>query len=72
MTIYLKHAEHDLVIAMILKEFVFILRSAGGVEYEMAVPSRSEEDAERLLKNLLDTLESNDRIVSLKKGKTAY
>ena len=51
---------------MILKEFTFIIQSPDGSEYEMAVPARREEDAERLLKNYLEVISSRDRIVSLK------
>lgn len=51
---------------MELKEFTFVLHSPDGPEYEMAVPARKESDAERLLKNLLDTLNSPDRIIRLK------
>ena len=51
---------------MILKEFIFVIRTPDGREYEMAVPAGKETDAERLLKNLLDALDSRDRIVSLK------
>jgi len=52
---------------MILKEFIFVVRKPDGELYEMSVPARSETDAERLLKNLLDAINLNDRIVSLKK-----
>ena len=55
---------------MVLKEFIFVIRTPEGQEYEMAVPARKETDAERLLKNLLDAIESTDRIVSLKGSQT--
>ncbi len=56
---------------MARKEFIFIIRTPGGQEYEMAVPARRESDAERLLKNLLDALSSNDRIVAFKGSQAA-
>jgi hypothetical protein len=51
---------------MVLREFIFVIRTPEGREYEMAVPARKESDAERRLKNLLDALASRDRIVGLK------
>jgi hypothetical protein len=57
---------------MVLKEFIFIIRTPIGEEYEMTVPARRESDAERLLGNLLDALSSNDRIVSLKESPTEH
>ena len=42
------------------------MRSPDLQEYEIAVPARNESDAERLLKNLLDALNSRDKIVCLK------
>ncbi len=51
---------------MVLKEFIFIIKTSQGKEYEMTVPAREQTDAERLLKNYLDAVGSGDRIVSLK------
>ncbi|OGW41775.1 MAG: hypothetical protein A2010_16400 [Nitrospirae bacterium GWD2_57_9] len=56
---------------MELKPFIFIMRSPNGQEYEMAVPARRESDAERLLKNLLDALNSRDKILFLKASEGA-
>jgi hypothetical protein len=56
---------------MVLKEFIFVICTPEGKEYEMAVPAREEADAQRRLKNLLDTLASQDRIVSSKGARSA-
>ncbi len=50
-----------------LNEFIFIIRTQDGQEYEMTVPARKEADAERLLRNLLDALDSTDKIITVKK-----
>jgi len=50
-----------------LNEFTFIIRTQDGEEYEMAVSARKETDAEWLLRNLLDALDSKDKIISLKR-----
>ena len=57
---------------MVLNEFIFVVRTPKGEEYEMTVPARRESDAERLLKNLFDALSSYDRIVSLKRSQTEH
>jgi len=50
-----------------LNEFIFIIRAQDGQEYEMTVPARQEADAERLLRNLLDAIDSKDTIISAKR-----
>ncbi len=57
---------------MVLKEFIFVIRTPKGEEYEMTVPARRESDAERLLKNLFDTLDSRDKIVAVKGSQTEH
>lgn len=57
---------------MILKEFIFTLRSLEGAEYEIAVPARKEADAERLLKNYIDIMSPSDKIVSLKASRAEH
>lgn len=50
------------------KEFIFVLRKPDGSEYEQAVSANNEADAERRLKNILDVLDSRDKVVSLKES----
>lgn len=54
-------------IHFMINEFIFIIRAQDGQEYEMTVPARQEADAERLLRNLLDALDSKDTIISVKR-----
>ncbi len=51
---------------MVFKEFIFIIRTSQGKEYEMSIPAKEQGDAERLLKNFLDAVGSDDRIISFK------
>jgi hypothetical protein len=48
------------------KEFIYVMRRPDGQEYDMAVSALRESDALQRLTNLLDTITSSDRIVSLK------
>lgn len=47
------------------REFIFIMRKPDGTEYEQRVTASSEADAERRLKNVMDVLNSPDRVVSM-------
>lgn len=52
---------------MTLKEFVFIIRRADGSMYELSVPARREEDAERRLKMALDLIAPQEMVLGPKR-----
>jgi len=57
---------------MVLKEFIFIIESPDGSEYEIAVPARRVVDAERLLGNYFAATSSQDKIISLKESRIEH
>jgi hypothetical protein len=50
------------------QEFIFILTRPDGSQYEQPVSAENEADALRRLKNVLDVLESRDKIDRLKQS----
>jgi hypothetical protein len=51
---------------MEIMKFTFVIRKPDGQEYEIVVSAGKKTDAVRRLKNLLETLASKDKIVTLK------
>ncbi len=51
---------------MELKTFTFIIRSHQGGHYEVPVRAGKETEARRLLKLILEALQSRDKLVSVK------
>jgi hypothetical protein len=53
---------------MVLKEFIVVIQSPEGNEYELTVTARKESEAERRVRNLFDTINSRDKIMQVKEA----